>query len=238
MPNGFIEAAIDAYKSGRPIIVYDADGREEECDLLAPAEYCTPSFVRQLRQDAGGLVFLTVHAELWKKLGLRLMADILKEEPGRIPLVDAMARHRLPYDATSSFSVSLNHVNTFTGITDVDRSMTIRSFGELAIACRAATPEIAVEAFGKAFRTPGHVPLCLATENLLSTRKGHTELACAMSLIAGTSGVSVGCEMMGDNGLAMSKRAVFEYAKERNLPFLDGAQIIEYWNTFKVGRRI
>ncbi|MDR3458944.1 MAG: 3,4-dihydroxy-2-butanone-4-phosphate synthase [Verrucomicrobiae bacterium] len=228
-----MKTAIRVYQSGRPIIVYDADGREEECDLLLPAEYCTPAFVRQFRQDAGGLIFLAVPAGLWKKLGLRFMADLLTEHASQIPFIGEMTRHRLPYDATSSFSVSLNHVETFTGITDNDRSLTARSFGELALATRAHPPRQTVECFGKAFRSPGHIPLCLASEDLLTTRKGHTELACAMSFMAGTSGVSLGCEMMGDDGAAMTKDEVIRYARKQNIPFLEGAQIIEYWNRLK-----
>lgn len=228
-----INTALSDFKSGQPIIVYDFDGREEECDLLLAAEYCTPGFVRQFRQDAGGLVFLAVHSELWKKLGLCLMANILAENSIQSPIIRAMTQHRLPYDATSSFSVTLNHVETFTGITDNDRSLTVRSFGELAIASRSLTPAKTVERFGRTFRCPGHIPLCLASENLLSTRKGHTELICAMSHMAETSGVSMGCEMMGDNGFAMTKNEVIQYAHRRNIPFLEGVQIIEHWNVLK-----
>jgi len=228
-----IQTALTQWKKGEPVLVYDADGREEECDFLYAAEFCTPEKIRLMRQKGGGLIFMAVPHTIWSRLGLKFMAEILKNAADSIPLLSAMSAHSLPYDTKSSFSISINHVDTFTGITDNDRSLTVQQFGKItAKAANLSDEELRIE-FGKNFRSPGHIPLCLATENILETRFGHTEFACALSGLAGTAGSCVGCEIMGDDGKAKPKEVVKQYALKENIPFLEGAEIIEAWDEYR-----
>jgi len=83
--------------------------------------------------------------------------------------------------------------------------------------------------FGKEFRSPGHVPICVAAEELLNERKGHTELVISMMKMAGLSPAGSGCEIMGNNGRALSKDEAKEYANKHNLVFLEGKDIIKAW---------
>ena len=83
--------------------------------------------------------------------------------------------------------------------------------------------------FGEEFRSPGHVPICVAAEKLLDERKGHTELVISMMKMAGLSPVGSGCEIMGDDGKALSKEKARKYAEEHNLVFLEGKEVVEAW---------
>ena len=83
--------------------------------------------------------------------------------------------------------------------------------------------------FGKEFRSPGHIPICVAAEGLLSERKGHTELVISILEMANLPPAGSGCEIMGEHGKAMSKEDAKRYAEENNLVFLEGKDIIEAW---------
>jgi 3,4-dihydroxy 2-butanone 4-phosphate synthase len=224
-----IEKALDAFKEGRFVLVYDADGREEECDFFLGAEFCEPHHIRQMRIDGGGLIFLMVRPDIRDKLGLPFLQEVFPQFKKDYPVFRALISDDIPYDTRSSFSVAINHRDTFTGITDNDRSLTVKSFGDLAVQTPGMTEAQALSHFGEHFRSPGHIPICIGSDHILENRFGHTELSCALSTMAGLSGVSVGCEIMGDGGIAMPKEKVIEYAKEHDIPFLEGKQIIKAW---------
>ncbi|MBN1390201.1 MAG: 3,4-dihydroxy-2-butanone-4-phosphate synthase [Candidatus Thermoplasmatota archaeon] len=228
-----MERALDAYRKGSFVIVYDADGREEECDLFLPAESCEPDHIRQMRKDGGGLIFLMVRPDIRDKLGLPFLQEMFPQMSREHPVLKALISDDIPYDNRSSFSLAINHRNTFTGITDNDRALTVRSFGDLAIRVQEMSEAEALSDFGEHFRSPGHIPICIASDHILETRFGHTELSCALSTMAGLSGVSVGCEIMGDDGKAMPKDAVREYAILNEIPFLEGHRIIKAWGGWK-----
>ncbi|MGA1792706.1 MAG: 3,4-dihydroxy-2-butanone-4-phosphate synthase [Thermoplasmatota archaeon] len=229
MAENELDNALRAYREGRFVIVYDADGREEECDLFLPAEFCKPVHIRQMRKDGGGLIFLMVRPDIRDKLGLPFLQEVFPQFRKDYPIFSALISDDIPYDNRSSFSVAINNRDTFTGITDKDRSLTVKSFGELAIDVLGMTDAEALTNFGEHFRSPGHVPICIGSDHILQNRFGHTELSCALSTMAGLSGVSVGCEMMGEDGAAMPKEEVMEYARKHGIPFLEGYQIIEAW---------
>ena len=83
--------------------------------------------------------------------------------------------------------------------------------------------------FGKEFRSPGHVPICVAAERLLDERRGHTELVVSIMEIAGLAPAGSGCEIMGDDGKALTKEKARQYAEDHNLVFLEGKEIVEAW---------
>jgi 3,4-dihydroxy 2-butanone 4-phosphate synthase len=140
-----------------------------------------------------------------------------------------MIANDIPYDNKSSFSLYINHRKTFTGITDKDRSLTMKSFADLTKNFNKIDSNKAMEKLGEEFRSPGHVPICVASKDILKERFGHTELVIAMMIMAGLTPVGSGCEMMGDDGNALSKKEAIAYAKKNNLIFLEGNEIIKAW---------
>lgn len=227
--NDDLVPALEAYRNGNFVIVYDADGREEECDFFLPAEVCQDRHIRTMRKDGGGLIFMMVRPDIRDGLGLPFLQDVFPRYSREYPVFRALISDDIPYDTRSSFSLAINHRDTFTGITDIDRSLTVREFGDLSRKVLELNEAEALSRFGEHFRTPGHVPICIASDRILETRFGHTELSCALSTMAGLSGASVGCEIMGDDGKAKPKDEVKEYARKHNIPFLEGYQIIEAW---------
>lgn len=208
-----VDRAIDAFRRGEPVCIHDADDREGETDLVYPAAAVTPSAVARLRNDAGGLVCVAVSHEVAEIFELPFLQDAL-DHP-------AAGDHDLAYDDRSSFSLPVNHRDTHTGITDEDRSLTIR---ELATA--ASTPE--QTEFATTFRTPGHVHVLRGAPDLLADRRGHTELGLALAGAAEREPAVVVCEMLDDEtGLALDPADARAYAEAHGTPYVEGAQLVE-----------
>lgn len=216
-----LEQAAANLRSGRPVLLFDAESREREVDLFFAAEHATPAAVRQLRQDAGGLVFLAVDPRVGKALQLPFLQDLFHEASAKHPVLKRLIPNDIAYDTRSSFSLTLNHRRTFTGITDDDRSLTITEFAKLA-----KRPDL--DAFGKAFRSPGHVHLCVGAERLLHQRKGHTELAVALARLAGITPVLVGAEMLG-KGKALPIAEAQAYADAHAAVLVRGQDVERAW---------
>ncbi len=122
-----------------------------------------------MRNDAGGLVCVALSDRVAEALELPFLQEVISHPTA--------ADHDLAYDERSSFSLTVNHRDTFTGITDDDRSLTIQE-----LAAVAADPD--PDAFSDAFRSPGHVHLLRAAPDGLADRDGHTELALALAAAA------------------------------------------------------
>ncbi len=221
-----VDAALEALREGRFAFVYDADGREEETDFFIAAEHVRPEHIRTMRKEGGGLVFLMVGNGVAAKVGLPFMVDIQMVAAARYGVLQAFVPDDIPYDTKSSFSVTINHRRTFTGITDRDRALTVSEFGKLARVVGGLSDTEALEVFGRAFRSPGHVPICVAQPKPLKDRFGHTELSVALMLMAGLTPVAAGCEMMDDGGGSLPRAKARAYAKARGAPFLEGKEVI------------
>jgi 3,4-dihydroxy 2-butanone 4-phosphate synthase len=207
-----VEAAVSAFRNGEPVLVHDDEERENETDLVFPAYSVSPKDVTRMREDAGGLVCVAIPAEVAEALCLPFYDELLDH-----PASDDV---HLAYDERSSFSVTVNHRDTFTGITDNDRALTI---SELARIVRI--PDL--EEFAANFHIPGHVHLLKAAPDLLDDRRGHTELGVALARMADVPPAVVVCEMLeGMNGEAMRKSDTIEYARSQNLVHLDAASIV------------
>jgi len=208
-----VESAVDAFRRGRPVCVHDAADREGETDIIYPAGAVTPEAVAHMRNDAGGLVCVALSAEVADAFELPYVREVL----------DHPAAHddTLAYGDRSSFSLTVNHCDTHTGITDEDRSLTIR-----ALADAAADPG-AVD-FPATFHAPGHVHLLRAAPGLLADRQGHTEMAVALATAAGLPPAAVVCEMLDDEtGGALPPAAARAYADRHDIPYVEGASIVE-----------
>ena len=234
-PLSRVARACEHLRNGRFVAVYDADGREEETDLFVAAEHVTPDAIRVLRSDAGGLVFLAVHADIGKKLGLPFLQDLFADAAAKYPVLKELIPNDIRYDTRSSFSLTLNHRKTFTGITDNDRALTISEFANVSEAAAKLPDAEARRLFGESFRAPGHVHLCVATDRLLETRQGHTELGVALAVMAGVVPVLAGAEMMG-RGIALPKAEAQAYAAKNGASYLEGKDILAAWAKFKEGQ--
>jgi 3,4-dihydroxy 2-butanone 4-phosphate synthase len=209
-----VERAIAAFRDGDPVCIHDADDREGETDLVYPAGSVTPAAMSRLRNDAGGLVCVALSNEVSESFDLPFMQDYLEH-----PTAES---HDLGYDDRSSFSLTVNHRDTYTGITDEDRSLTIRSLAEAA-ADPAGTD------FADTFRAPGHVHLLRAAPDLLDQREGHTELGIALADAAGQPPAVVVCEMLDDEtGGALSPENARTYAETHDIPYVEGRALIEH----------
>ena len=224
-----IEKAISDLRKGKFILIFDDDSRESETDLVIASQYTTPQSIKTMRKDGGGLIFLMISKEIADKLKLPFLADLYLDINNKYPVLKALEPNDIPYDTKSSFSLYINHRKTFTGITDIDRSLTMRKFSELAEEIENLDDDSALSLFGKEFRSPGHVPICVASEKLLKQRRGHTELVVSILKMANLIPVGSGCEMMGDDGKSLSKDKAKQYALDNNLVFLSGKEIIEEW---------
>ncbi len=230
MVENTVEAAVEAFSKGEPVMVFDSDFRECETDLLWPAIFATPLVMRRLRRDCGGLLFLAIGNDVGDKFGLPWLQDIhthpaLVEEN---PVLGALITNDLQYDNRSAFTLSLNHRDTYTGITDHDRSLTTRRFGELAASMADKDSIEAIAALGNEFRTPGHIPVCREAPGGLNRRQGHTELAVAIARLAGLPPCTIGAEMLQPDGdRALSVADAREYAEEHGIPMLTGEEIMK-----------
>ena len=227
-----IEKAIEDIQNGKIVLVYDFDDREKETDMTIASQFVTFETIRTMRKDAGGLLCTTTPYQNAKDVGLPFLSDTFWDSSEKYPILKSMAPNDIPYDNTkSSFGVTINHRDTYTGITDSDRALTITTYIETLFSGKK-TEEIAQE-MGKKFRAPGHVHLLNTTEKILETRKGHTELCTALIIMAGMKPSATICEMLGDDGGSMKKEDVIEYGKKNNLTFITGDEIIEAWKKFK-----
>ncbi|MEA2054811.1 MAG: 3,4-dihydroxy-2-butanone-4-phosphate synthase [Candidatus Thermoplasmatota archaeon] len=229
---GKIEKAVKSIQEGNFILVYDADGREEETDFIIGAEFVSKESIYRMRHDGGGLIFLMVHRDIGDKLGLPYLSDVFYRSAIKWPVLKELIPNDIPYDTKSSFSITINHRKTFTGITDVDRAMTMREFAKLASCVKNMGGIEAQRTFGENFRAPGHVPICMASEDLLQERRGHTELSVALAVMANITPITAGCEMM-DYGNSLPKKDAAKYAEENKLVFLEGQEIVEAWEEWQ-----
>ena len=231
-----IKQAIRDLAQGKFVLVYDVDGREEEVDLVCLAEKVTPKHVYHLRHDAGGLICVAMHAYIAEKLGLPFMLEIYSNVLSQYSIFNKISPNvACPYGDKPSFSVTINHVDTYTGITDNDRGLTIREFGLLGsqIYQNGVKNEYYRDKFGASFRAPGHTHLLIAKQQLLKERLGHTELTVTLALLGGLSPVSVLCEMLdGTTGKALSIKKAREYAKRNKLVMVEGKEIVEAFDEY------
>jgi 3,4-dihydroxy 2-butanone 4-phosphate synthase len=224
-----VTVAIEALKAGKFVLIYDADGREEETDLVIASEFITPESIKILRKNGGGLICTTMDYPTREKLGLPYLSEVFHEMGEKYKVLHGLIPNDIPYDEISSFSVTINHRDTFTGITDCDRALTISEFAKLIFEANKYENGYAQTLFGERFRAPGHVHLLNSSKELLEARKGHTELATALVTMSGLIPSATICEMMGDDCKALSKTDAKKYADKSGLIFLEGFEIIEAW---------
>lgn len=201
--------------------------------MVIASEFVAADTIRTLRKDAGGLICTTADPRIQQALGLPFLTELFDGMADRYPVMKGLIPNDIPYDVKSAFGITINHRQTFTGITDEDRALTIKEFAELGRRGIQQENGWAQREFGRNFRAPGHVHLLNTSKNILETRFGHTELATALVIMAGLVPSATVCEMMGDDGKELSKQNAQKYAERHGLVFLEGAEIIEGWKESK-----
>lgn len=217
-----IEEAIDMLRDGKFVLVHDDKGREDEIDMVMAAEYITPKNIATMRNDAGGLLCLAISNEITTKLGLAYMHDIIQNLSSINPIFSKLTYGKSPYGDKPSFSIAINHRDTYTGITDIDRALTISKMAEI---CKKIDSG-GVEEFAKNFRTPGHVPILIASKGLLEERRGHTELCIYLAQMSKLVPAVVICEMLDSTThRALSINKAKEYADIKGITLLEASQL-------------
>ncbi len=219
-----VEDAIKALKKGEIVLIFDGDGREEETDLVIASQFISPEHIRVMRKDGGGLICTALSYNMAERLGLPFITDVFRSASEHFPVLKLLDPNDIPYDEKSSFSITINHRKTFTGITDRDRALTISELSKL-LQKRGDIKED----FGRNFRAPGHVVLLKAAQGLLKARQGHTELSVALTELAGLLPSATICEMMGDDDNALAYEDARRYARRNSLVFIEGSDIVEYF---------
>ena len=197
-----IEQALSAFDAGQPVCVHDFADREGETDLIYPASAVDPAAVAHLRNDAGGLVCVAVDDVVADAFGLPFLADAL-DHP-------------------------VNHRETFTGITDADRALTITELASAAATVESAPTAYDPDDFAAAFRAPGHVHVLRGASGGIADRVGHTELGLALAAETGSAPAVVVCEMLDDeSGDALAPDDAAAYAARREIPYVEGAALVD-----------
>ena len=220
--------AIDALAEGRPVLIFDAEDREGEVDLVYLSERITPARVRELRREAGGVICAAIPEELARRAGLPFFTELLTEAASRFPITGALIE-RPRYDARSAFGLTVNHRATFTGIPDRDRARTLTELGRWVTRSGGPDDRTIAEEFAREFSSPGHVPLLYAAEGLSRVRRGHTELSMALARMGGLSESTTVCEMLGDDDGPLPRSRARPYADRHDGVFIEGREIADAW---------
>lgn len=195
-----IEEAIQDFKRGIPVIVADDEDRENEGDVIIPAQYATPKVVNFLISECKGVVCLALTREKADKLGLSEMVSHNTDPKG--------TAFTQSIDASKKFGVT-------TGVSAFDRAKTI----EVAVANDAIPADLS---------RPGHIfPLIARTGGVLE-RVGHTEASVDLARLAGLTPAAVICEIVNEDGTMARRDNLVEFSKKHNLKFITVAQLIEY----------
>lgn len=192
-----IEEAVADLRAGKMIIAVDDPDRENEGDLICAAEHATLENVNFMASYAKGLICMPMSRELTAKLGLEQM------------VTNNTDNH------CTAFTVSIDHIETTTGISALERSVTAMKSVE-----EGAKPSD--------FRRPGHMFPLEAKAGGVLERTGHTEATVDLMRIAGLKECGLCCEIMREDGTMMRTQELKEFAKKYNLKMITVADLITY----------
>lgn len=192
-----IKEALDELRKGKIIIVTDDDDRENEGDLICAAEFATVENVNFMATYGKGLICMPMGKALVEKLQIPQMVDENTDNHG------------------TAFTVSIDHIDTTTGISAVERSLT-------AMKC--------VDDHSKAedFRRPGHMFPLLSKDNGVLERNGHTEATVDLMRLAGLKECGLCCEIMSEDGTMMHKTELIELSQRFGLKFITIKDLQDY----------
>ena len=192
-----VEEAIQELQAGHLIIVVDDPDRENEGDLICAAQAATTANVNFMATYAKGLICMPMSAEIAHRLNFVQMVS------------ENTDNHE------TAFTVSVDHVETTTGISAVERSVTA-----MKVVDENAKPED--------FRRPGHMFPLVARPGGVLERNGHTEATVDLLRHAGMKQAGLCCEIMRDDGTMMRTSELRKKAEEWGLAFISIKQLQDY----------
>lgn len=198
-----IQRALHAMRTGRPIVLFDDDDRENEADLIVAAQCLTIDTMAQLIRDCSGIVCLCLPEDLADRLDLPPMVAFNGSRHG------------------TAFTVSIEaREGVGTGVSAADRLRTVQ-----AAIREGAQPQDLVR--------PGHVFPLRARSGGVMERRGHTEGAVDLARMAGLHPTAVLCELMNPDGTMMRRAEALAYAERYGLPDLTIDELAAYLGVVK-----
>lgn len=192
-----IEEAIQDIKEGKIIIVIDDPDRENEGDLLMAAEKATPEAINFMATYGKGLICTPMEEARLKELKINPMVE------------NNTDNHE------TAFTVSVDYIDTETGISAFERSLTIQKLLEGGV--KAGD-----------FRRPGHIFPLAAKEGGVLKRLGHTEASVDLAKLAGLKPAGVICEIMSEDGHMARTPELIEFGKKHGLKVITVADLVSY----------
>ena len=192
-----IEEALEELRNGKIILVTDDPDRENEGDMICAAEFATQENINFMACHAKGLICTPMSVELARKLGLPQM------------VAENTDNH------STAFTVSIDHVDTTTGISAAERSYTVMKCVD-----DSTQPQD--------LRRPGHVFPLVSRKGGVLVRNGHTEATVDLMRLAGLKECGICCEIMEDDGTMMCTPNLWKLAREYNLKFITIKQLQDY----------
>lgn len=192
-----IEEALQDLRDGKIIIVTDDEDRENEGDFICAAQFATPKNINFMATHAKGLICMPMSEEICDKLQFPQMVSNNTD------------------NHSTAFTISIDHVDTTTGISALERSIT-------AMKCvdENSKPED--------FRRPGHMFPLLSKKNGVLERNGHTEAAVDLMKLAGLKECGLCCEIMREDGNMMRTTELIELSKRWNIKLITIKDIQDY----------
>ncbi|MCI5885660.1 MAG: bifunctional 3,4-dihydroxy-2-butanone-4-phosphate synthase/GTP cyclohydrolase II [Clostridiales bacterium] len=184
-----VEEALEELRQGRIILVTDNPDRENEGDFICAAEFATTENINFMATHGKGLICMPMSDEFVARLAIPQM------------VTNNTDNHE------TAFTVSIDSVETTTGISAAERSIT-------AMRC------VAEDARPEDFRRPGHMFPLLAKRNGVLERNGHTEATVDLCRLAGLKECGLCCEIMREDGTMMRTPELAELAKKWNIKFI------------------
>lgn len=199
MENKFntIDEILEDIKAGKIVVMIDDEERENEGDVICAAQFATNENVNFMVSYAKGLICMPMTEEYTNKFMLPQMCEVNTD------------------NHCTAFTVSIDHVDTATGISAYERSITAMKFVE-------------DDAKPSDFRTPGHMFPLKAKKGGVLERNGHTEATVDLVRLAGLKPVGLCCEIMKDDGTMARTPDLMEFAKKHNLKIGTIADLVQY----------
>lgn len=192
-----IEDAIFDLKNGKMIIVVDDENRENEGDLLILSDYATPEAINFMITHGKGLVCTTIEQSHATQMGLKRMTD----------------KNTDPLE--TAFTISIDHIDTTTGISAYDRSYTIKSL-------------VNHDATLDDYKQPGHVFPLIANEGGVLARNGHTEASVDLAKLANSFPSGVICEIIKEDGTMARLPDLLKMSRLYDLAIISIEELIQY----------
>ena len=192
-----IEEALEDLRQGKVILCTDDPDRENEGDFICAAEFATTENVNFMAKYAKGLICMPMSIDLCRKLMFPQMVTTNTD------------------NHETAFTVSIDHVDTTTGISAEERGYTARKCVD-----EDARPED--------FRRPGHMFPLMAKPNGVLERNGHTEATVDLMRLAGLKECGLCCEIMRDDGTMMRTPELIELAEKWDLKFISIKALQDY----------